>query len=75
VKIKEFEATGEDKLTIKLLAPGNYLLRAFVDENKNKKWDTGDFFKRKQPEKVYLYNKKLIIRSAWDTEEDWDMSK
>jgi len=62
-------------LKIEKLPPGTYLLTAFADANKNGKWDTGDFKAKRQPEKVFLMNKKLTIRSGWDTEEDWDFAK
>ena len=73
--VREIDELEDNKLNVDLLAPGNYKIRAFADANKNKKWDTGIFLKRQQPEKVFLFSTKIVIRSAWDTEEDWDFSE
>ena len=71
--VKETKTSNLEVLKINQLSPGKYTLRAFEDENLNGKWDTGDFKKRRQPEKVYLYSKDIVLKSAWDTEEDWDL--
>ena len=55
-----------------LFNPGEYELKFFYDENKNGKWDPGDYWqKRKQPEIVRpLLEKKINIKSNWDNEFD-----
>ena len=55
------------------LKPGDYYLRAFVDKNKNERWDTGDILTRKQPEEMYYYPKKFSLRANWEFEETWDL--
>ena len=54
------------------LAPGVYFVRLFFDENGDEKWTTGNFRKRRQPEKVYYFDKKLMLRANWEVEETWD---
>lgn len=55
----------------RLFAPGEYDLRIVFDENKNGLWDTGEFFKvHRQPEKVRLVSRKLIVKANWDNEID-----
>jgi len=56
------------------LKPGDYYLRAFMDKNKNGKWDTGDIFTRTQPEEVIYYPKKFSLRANWEFEETWDIN-
>jgi len=56
------------------LRPGDYYMRMFVDENGNGKWDTGDFTKKRQPEEVYYYPKKMTLMANWEFEETWDVS-
>ena len=56
----------------KYLKPGDYYVRMFIDENGNGKWDTGDLAKRKQPEEVFYYPKKLTLMANWEFEETWD---
>jgi uncharacterized protein (DUF2141 family) len=52
-----------------LFPPGEYELTLLMDENKNGKWDPGQFFgKRKQPELVKPLDKKINIRANWDNE-------
>ena len=55
------------------LKPGDYYMRAFIDENRNGKWDTGDLLTRRQPEKVFYNPKKLSLRANWEFEETWDL--
>ena len=54
------------------LKPGDYYIRMFIDENGNGKWDTGDFAKKRKPEQVYYYPKKLTLMANWEFEETWD---
>ena len=55
----------------KLFIPGEYNLRILYDENKNGKWDAGQFFgARHQPEKVAPILRKLTIKANWDNEVD-----
>ncbi|MFZ4057882.1 MAG: Ig-like domain-containing domain [Ferruginibacter sp.] len=54
----------------KLFTPGEYELRLLYDTNKNGQWDPGNYHKKLQPEKVKILDKKLSIRSNWDTERD-----
>lgn len=52
-----------------LFPPGEYPIRILYDQNKNGKWDTGQFFgKRIQPEKVQPLEKKITVKSNWSNE-------
>lgn len=54
-----------------LFVPGDYEMRLVFDENRNGKWDTGNFFgEKKQPEKVQLIPRKLNVKPNWDSEID-----
>lgn len=55
------------------LAPGNYGFRLVLDENNNKKWDTGDYLKKAQPEKTYIYNSTVSVKGNWDSEIKWEL--
>ena len=54
------------------LKPGDYYVRMFIDENGNGKWDSGDYSKKRQPEVVYYYPKKMTLMANWEFEEKWD---
>jgi len=52
-----------------LFLPGEYELRILYDENKNGKWDPGNFFgKHKQPEIVKPVERKISVKPAWQNE-------
>ncbi len=54
-----------------LLLPGEYELRILYDENKNGKWDPGDFFGgRKQPELVKPVERKINVKAGSENEFD-----
>ena len=55
----------------RLFLPGDYELRILYDDNKNGKWDPGEFFgKHKQPEIVQAIKQKLTVKSDWENEFD-----
>jgi hypothetical protein len=52
-----------------LFLPGEYDLRILYDDNKNGKWDPGEFFgKHKQPEIVRPVERKITVKAAWQNE-------
>jgi Bacterial Ig-like domain len=53
-----------------LFNPGEYDLRILYDTNNNGIWDPGDYLKKRQPEKVISFDKKLKIKADWDNERD-----
>lgn len=57
------------------LSPGDYYLRLLVDTNNNGVWDAGNLFNQMQPEPVYIYPDKIIIRAMWDSDETWIIGK
>lgn len=54
--------------------PGTYYARLFIDSNGNGEYDTGNYFENRQPEDVYYYNKKLVLKKNWDMTENWDVN-
>lgn len=51
------------------LPPGNYRIKIIEDRNGNGKWDTGNYRKKIQPEKVIFPQKTFTVRGYWDMEE------
>ncbi len=48
------------------LNPSKYFIRVIYDTNKNGKWDTGNYLKKTQPERI-SYSKEMIdVRANWD---------
>ena len=46
--------------------PGQYFLRVVIDTNKNKKYDTGNYLQKIQPERISHFPDALDIRSGFD---------
>ncbi|NDW18134.1 hypothetical protein D0T53_04280 [Dysgonomonas sp. 216] len=55
------------------LNPGVYYARLIIDDNGNGKWDTGDYYTKRQPETVFYYNGFFDIKANWEITEDWDI--
>lgn len=60
--------------TFTFVSPNTYYARAFVDYNRNGKWDTGSIAEKRQPEDVYYFPKKLALKKNWDMEQTWDIN-
>lgn len=63
---------SEPTTVLRLLSPGNYFLRLVLDANQNGNWDTGSVLPKQEPEEVYYYPKRLVLRANWDSIEEWD---
>ena len=73
--VVQTERTQKNQCAFYFVKPGMYYLRLFVDENDNGKWDTGEFEKGKQPEKVYYYDRALELRALFEySQDDWDIN-
>ena len=59
----------------KLLKSGKYTIRLIEDKNKNREWDTGNYLKKIQPEKVIYFWKKIDVRANWDINETFNTSQ
>ncbi|PBQ32272.1 hypothetical protein CNR22_10980 [Sphingobacteriaceae bacterium] len=50
--------------------PAVYTTKIIFDDNKNKKWDSGNILRKQQPEKVIINSKQLKVLSDWEIEEE-----
>ncbi len=69
--VETFYSVGDSTFSkeLKGLLPGDYSVRIIVDENKNGRWDSGNYDQKKQPEKIYI--KKLeALRANWETDSE-----
>ena len=57
------------------LEPSKYLVRVIFDTNGNQKWDTGNYLKNIQPEKVSYYPDVIEVRANWELEQTFTISK
>ena len=65
--------SSSQSISYKNLNPGEYKIKVIEDVNGNGKWDTGSYAKKRQPEKIFFFNKSITIRGYWDLEETFDM--
>ena len=67
--VQEDILTASKTITYPFLNPGTYRVTAFCDENRNGRWDPGDYRKKLQPETMYNFPTTINIRAYWDSEE------
>ncbi|MGB2224392.1 MAG: Ig-like domain-containing protein [Polaribacter sp.] len=53
--IEQRSISGSESLIFDLLEPKKYTVRAIIDDNKNNKWDTGNFLLKRQPEVIIFH--------------------
>lgn len=55
--------------------PGTYYARAWVDNDGDGKWTTGNIQDKRLPEDVYYFPKKINLKKNWDISNDWDLNE
>ncbi|MGG7036102.1 MAG: Ig-like domain-containing protein [Flavobacterium sp.] len=67
----------ENKTVAEFLAlePNLYSLRIIYDDNQNKVWDTGSFMEKRQTEEVIYFPKEIDVRTNWDVEQVFTLTK
>lgn len=61
--------TEESSIEFRAIEPDKYFIRIIEDANGNKKWDTGSYLEKRQPEKVINFLKEFDIRANWELNE------
>lgn len=56
------------QLSLNYLTPDEYRIRIIEDENKNKQWDVGNYWEKKQAEPVFTTTSPIKVKANWDTE-------
>lgn len=63
---------AEQPMRVPNLVPGKYLLRMYVDGNRNRKWDGANLYQKIQAEKIIHYPSEINVRAGWDLELSWE---
>jgi hypothetical protein len=71
----ERSVDSDGTYTFSNLSPQEYQLKFIHDRNGNGKWDTGNYMKKLQPEKVELLPITVTVRSNWDHDVDMTLEK
>ena len=66
---QEIYAKGPQLFEFNTIKPAKYLVRVIFDANGNRKWDTGNYIKKIQPEKVSYYPDVIEVRANWELEQ------
>jgi hypothetical protein len=74
-KVMEWGGTVPLTKKIERMSPGKYRIRCWQDSNSNYEWDTGNYLKHLQPEKVYNYPDEINLRSNWEMEILWELKE
>ena len=72
IQYEKYLEEPKNQYVFQNLLPNKYLIRVIEDSNKNKVWDTGNFLKRIQPEKITYHPKIVELRANWEVEEIWN---
>ncbi len=70
--VRRASVPSNGKIGFRYLKPGKYFARIVEDVNGNGEWDTGNFEKGLQPERLYYYPEEINIRANWDHIVPWD---
>ena len=70
VKYEKY-STKPEPLDFFYLKPNKYFLRVVFDTNENGEYDTGDFLKKIQPERVSYRKKEVEVRIGWSNIEEF----
>ncbi len=71
--IQEIYSPPDKAIQFNYVLPGNYKIKVICDSNNNKKWDTGNYLKKIQPEKVFYYPSAITTKANWDVSLDWEI--
>lgn len=67
--VAEHYTEEENEVEFMYLNPAIYTIRIVYDSNKNGIWDTGNYLKKIQPERVVYYPEPIDVRANWDIEQ------
>jgi len=72
VKYEQF-GKGKTVFDFNNVTPATYNLRVVYDANANKKYDTGNYLQKIQPERVGYYPDPIEIRANWDIDQQFTL--
>ncbi|MCR4877805.1 MAG: Ig-like domain-containing protein [Bacteroidales bacterium] len=73
--LQEDVLTTSKTISYKFLNPDTYRVSVFCDENRNGRWDAGDYRTHRQPEKMYAFPHSISIRAYWESEETFQVGE
>lgn len=71
--VQEKYITVDGRVVFEHLTAGKFKIRAINDVNDNKKWDTGIYLKKQQPEEIIYMPIELNVKQNFDIEQDFSL--
>lgn len=72
VVVRESQVNSDSLVQFLNVLPGTYRMKLILDENRNGKWDTGNYLRKVQPETVIYYPEAIMVRANWDVDLKWE---
>jgi len=73
IVVEETFLNESGQIKFAFIIPAKYTIKAILDSNRNRRWDTGDYLRKIQPETVSFFKKVIEVRGNWDVEEEWKL--
>jgi len=73
VVVKESFFSSDTTISYKFINPAKYKFKVIFDDNGNRKWDSGYYQDKIQPEKILFFSKEIDVRANWEIEETWQI--
>ena len=71
--LKTVYIKNKTNLKFNHLLPAKYKLKLILDSDNNQQWSTGNYFEKKQPEKVLFYPELIQIRRGFESDIKWNL--
>lgn len=65
---RESYLSSDSTINFSNIDPGRYKIKLINDNNRNRKWDTGNYLKHIQPEEISFYPEGILVRANWDVD-------
>ncbi|MBV2247345.1 MAG: Ig-like domain-containing protein [Lentimicrobium sp.] len=75
VLVEQRTIHSDTTLTYNYLVPKIYGFKVIYDRNRNGRWDSGNYLRKIQPEKVAFFPKEFELRANWTMEEEWNLEE
>jgi len=73
--VEQRTISSDTTLTFNYLLPKTYGFKVIYDRNRNGRWDSGNYLRKIQPEKVAFFSKPFELRANWTMEEEWNIGE
>lgn len=72
--IQEMPIDSSQIIEYDYLLPGKYSFRLIEDKSDSGMWLTGSYSMKRQPAKIFYFDKSLQLRANWDIQESWKVT-